>query len=53
MTEELMGELKKSSGTQEGVVAEHGIAAKMCKSHLAYKVKVHAWLAWLHMEDCF
>ena len=40
------GRAEESSGTQEGVVTYHAIAGKMCRSHLVYKVKVHAQLAW-------
>ena len=40
------GRAEESSGTQEGVVTYHAIAGKMCRSHLACKVKVHARLAW-------
>ena len=36
------GRAEESSGTLEGVVTYHAIAGKMCRSHLVYKVKVHA-----------
>ena len=32
------------AGTQEGVVINHVIAGKMCRSNLVYKVKTHAKL---------
>ena len=40
------GRAEESSGTQEGAVTWHVIAGKMCRSHLAYKVKVHTRLAY-------
>ena len=48
---------EESSGTQKGVT-KHVIAGKMYRSHLAYKVKVHARLAWCQIwniapdDDC-
>ena len=44
-SQELMVRAEESSGTQKGVT-KHVIAGKMYRSHLAYKVKVHARLAW-------
>ena len=42
----MYGRAEEFSGTQEGGGTKHGIAGKMCSSHLAYKVKVNARLDW-------
>ena len=41
-----MGQLKSVLGQRKGAVARYAIAGKVRKSHLAYKVKVQARLAW-------